>query len=53
MVDDSEEVELVTVLIDDDSDGLVIAMTPVKEVVPVCLADVFGHVPERLILHRN
>ena len=51
MVDDSEEVELVTVLVDDHGDGLVAAVTLVQEVIPVGLTDVLGHVSQGLVLH--
>ena len=44
MIDDAEEVELVAVLIDDDGDGLVAAVTFVKEVISVGLTDVLSHV---------
>ena len=51
MVDDSEEVELVTVLVDDHCDGLVAAVTLVQEVIPVGLTDVLSHVTQGLVLH--
>ena len=53
MVYDPEEVKLVAVLINDDGDGLVAAVTFVKEVISVRFTDVLSHVTQRLVLHWN